>query len=151
MNKLILCLGLAAFVGTSLSARAEDVAEVKISAEKLTLFYDTKEFTVKAGQKVKLTLANPAGSPFPHNLLIVKPGKKDVVGMASNTAMTDPTYLTEKNAIPESEDILHHTTLVQAGEEDTIEFTAPEEPGDYPYLCTYPGHWAVMNGVMHVE
>lgn len=151
MNKLILCLSAVAFLGSMLPLQADDVAEITVETEQLTLFYKTKEFTVKAGQKVKLTLSNPAGSPFPHNLLIVKPGKKDVVGMASNTAMTDPKYLTEKNAIPESEEILFHTKLVQPGTTDTIEFTAPSEPGEYPYLCTYPGHWAVMNGVMHVE
>ncbi|MDA7922789.1 plastocyanin/azurin family copper-binding protein, partial [Verrucomicrobiales bacterium] len=86
----------------------------------------------------------------PHNLLIVKPGKKDVVGMAANAAMTDPEFMTTKQAIPESEDILFHTKLVQAGEEDTLEFTAPAEEGDYPFLCTYPGHWMIMNGVMKV-
>jgi azurin len=33
----------------------------------------------------------------------------------------------------------------------TIHFDAPKEKGDYPYLCTFPGHWMVMNGVMKVE
>ena len=33
---------------------------------------------------------------------------------------------------------------------ETIEFTAPAEPGDYPYICTFPGHWRLMNGVLHV-
>jgi azurin len=70
--------------------------------------------------------------------------------MAANAGMADPAFLTTKNAVPESAEILHHTKLVQAGDKDTIEFTAPAEPGDYPYLCTYPGHWAIMNGLMKV-
>lgn len=142
-------LTLAAAVST---AKADEVAEVKITADKLQFLYDVKEFTVKAGQKVKITLVNPADSVNrqPHNLLVVKPGKKDIVGMAANNAIADPAFLTEKQAIPESEDILFHSKLLQPGEEETIEFTAPSEPGDYPYLCTYPGHWAIMNGVMKV-
>lgn len=142
-------LTLAAAVCT---AKADEVAEVKITADKLQFLYDVKEFTVKAGQKVKVTLVNPADSVNrqPHNLLVVKPGKKDIVGMAANNAIADPAFLTEKQAIPESEDILFHSKLLQPGEEETIEFTAPSEPSDYPYLCTYPGHWAIMNGVMKV-
>jgi len=131
---------------------AQDVAEVTLTADKIQFIYDIKEFTVKAGQKVKLTLVNPADSVTrqPHNILIVKPGKLNAVGLAANAGLTDPDFLTKKNAIPKSDDILFHTKLVQPGMSETIEFTAPSEPGDYPYLCTFPGHWVLMNGVMKV-
>ena len=133
-------------------AKAEEVFEITITADKTQFLYDVKEFSVKAGQKVKITLINPADSVSrqPHNLLVVNPGTKDVVGMAANAGMADPTFLTEKQAVPDSEDVLFSSKLIQAGEEDVMEFTAPEAPGDYPYLCTYPGHWAIMNGVMTV-
>lgn len=133
-------------------AAAGDVAEITLTADKIQFIYDIKEFTVKAGQTVKLTLINPEESVTkqPHNIVIAKPGKKDVVGMAANAGLTDPKFLTEKQAVPDSEEILFHSKLVQAGAEETLEFTAPSEPGDYPYLCTYPGHWALMNGVMKV-
>ena len=129
----------------------EDAIEITLTADKIQFIYDIKEFTVKAGQKVKLTLINPEESVTkqPHNIIIVKPGKKDVVGMAANAGLTDPKFLTEKQAVPDSEEILFHSGLVQAGAKETIEFTAPAA-GDYPYLCTYPGHWALMNGVMIV-
>ena len=129
---------------------ADEVHEVKITADKMQFLYDVKEFTVKPGQKVKITLVNPEGSVQPHNLIIVKPEKMMVVGMAATTSAGDPKFLTEMEAVPESEDVLFHTKLLQPGEEDVLEFTAPEEPGDYPYLCTYPGHFAIMNGVMKV-
>jgi azurin len=152
MNKFLLTLTLTTLASGLLSARAQEAKEVTLTADKIQFIYDIKEFTVKPGQKVKLTLINPADSVTrqPHNVLIVKPGKKDVVGMAANNGMADPAFLTTKNAIPESPEILHHSKLVQAGQQDTIEFTAPAEVGDYPYLCTYPGHWAIMNGVMKV-
>jgi azurin len=136
----------------AVNARAQEALEITLTADKVQFLYDKKEFAVKPGQKVKLTLVNPADSVTrqPHNLIIVKPGKKDVVGMAANAGLADPAFLTTKNAVPESAEILHHTKLVQAGDKDTIEFAAPAEPGDYPFLCTYPGHWAIMNGVMKV-
>ncbi|MCB1235849.1 MAG: hypothetical protein KDM91_12340 [Verrucomicrobiae bacterium] len=152
--KSAICVALTSVLvaGVVLRAQAQDVAEIKITADKLQFLYDVKEFTVKAGQKVKVTLVNPAESATkqPHNLLIVKPGKKDAVGLLANAGMADPAFLTTKNCIPDSEDILFHTKLVLPGAEETLEFTAPSEAGDYPYLCTYPGHWVIMNGVMHV-
>jgi len=149
-------LGLAtlALVGLSTSnVKAQDVAEITLTADKVQFIYDIKEFTVKAGQKVKITLVNPGESitKQPHNLLIVKKGKKEVVGALANAGLTDPNFITKKNCIPESEDILHHTSLVLPGKSETIEFTAPSEAGDYPYICTYPGHWILMNGVMKVK
>ena len=29
-------------------------------------------------------------------------------------------------------------------------FQAPKQPGIYPYVCTFPGHWIIMKGVMVV-
>jgi len=152
MKNVLRSLCALSLLAGSLSLRAEEVAEITLTADKIQFLYDIKEFTVKPGQKVKLTLINPADSVTrqPHNVLIVKPGKKDVVGMAANAGMADPAFLTTKQAVPESPEILHHSKLVQPGEKDTLEFTAPTEPGDYPYICTYPGHWAIMNGVMKV-
>lgn len=152
MKATLLTLSALALLVAPLTLRADEAAEVTLTADKVQFLYDIKEFTVKPGQKVKLTLINPADSVTrqPHNLLVVKPGKDMEVGMASNAGMSDPNFLTTKQAVPESDAILFHTKLVQPGEQDVLEFTAPTEAGDYPYLCTYPGHWAIMKGVMKV-
>src|SRR5690606_35373151 len=86
MTKLLLTLSLAVLFLGSVTSQADEAAEITLTADKIQFIYDIKEFTVKAGQKVKLTLINPADSVTrqPHNVLIVKPGKKDVVGMAAN-------------------------------------------------------------------
>ncbi|MCB1242857.1 MAG: plastocyanin/azurin family copper-binding protein [Verrucomicrobiales bacterium] len=143
---------LVAAVGGTALLKAQDVSEIKLTADKITFAYDLKEFSVKAGQKVKISFTNPADSVNlqPHNMLILKPGKKEAVGALANAGLSDPNFLTTKNCIPDSEDILHHTNLLKPGETGTLEFTAPAEAGDYPYICTYPGHWILMNGVMHV-
>jgi azurin len=72
------------------------------------------------------------------------------VGALANAMLTDPQAMA-KHYVPESPDILFHTKLVQPGQVESIEFDAPAEPGDYPYLCTFPGHWLLMQGVMKVE
>ncbi|MCB1079937.1 MAG: hypothetical protein KDM64_19110, partial [Verrucomicrobiae bacterium] len=144
---LLLAAGLG--FGAAVSALAQDVAEVTITADKIQLAYDTKEFSVKAGQKVKLTLVNPADSQNlqPHNLLIIKPGKLGAMIAVVNdpSKLSNPNWIT--NPIPEGdENMLHHTKLLKPGEKETLEFTAPEEAGDYPFLCSYIGHAAIMNG-----
>lgn len=114
------------------------------------LAYDTKEFKVKAGQKVKITFNNTHPAvPQPHNLIIAKPGTKDkLLGLAM--AMAAAPDGMAKGFIPDSPDILFHTKLLQPNTSETLEFTAPAA-GDYPYLCSFPGHGLIMNGVMHVE
>ena len=112
--------------------------------------YDTKSFTVKAGQSVKLTFSNDSAVPLQHNLVIGKIGTKDAIIALANTMMTQPDALA-KGYIPESPEILWHTKLLNPKESQTLDFTAPAEKGDYPYLCTFPGHSIIMNGVMKVE
>ena len=52
---------------------------------------------------------------------------------------------------PEAPKVLHVMPMVQPGERGELRFTAPSRPGRYPFVCTYPGHWRMMNGVMTVR
>jgi azurin len=85
-----------------------------------------------------------------HNLVIVEPGALEEVGMAGNEMAKDPGGLA-KGFIPESSKILHHTSLLSPDTGEILRFNAPEKPGVYPYLCTFPGHWIVMKGEMVVK
>jgi azurin len=112
--------------------------------------YDTKAFSVKAGQKVKITFENAHPIPQPHNIVFGKPGTKDKVMMAAMQMAASPDGMT-KGYIPEGDDVLFHTKLLQPTQTEVLEFTAPAEAGAYPYLCTFPGHAMLMNGIMTVE
>jgi plastocyanin len=112
------------------------------------LLYDVREFKVKAGQPVKLIFENPDVTP--HNLLIVRPGAADEVGMAGNE-MAKSTDGFTKGFIPDSPKILHKTKLLPQNEREILRFKAPVKPGVYPYICTFPGHWLVMKGEMIVQ
>ena len=114
------------------------------------LTYDIKSFTVKAGQKLKVTFNNQSILPQPHNFILGKIGSKDRLIAAVGTMVTDPNGMA-KSYIPESPDIIIHMKLVNPGQSETLEFTVPAEKGDYPYLCSFPGHAMLMNGVMKVE
>jgi azurin len=116
------------------------------------LAFDKTELSGKAGSRITLTLNNIDGPlQQPHNFVLIKPGKIDAVGTLATAMITDPKAI-EKNYIPEqSTDIIAHTPLVQPGESVTIEFTLPTEPGDYPFMSTFPGHWLQMRGTFHVS
>jgi len=112
--------------------------------------YDITSFTVKAGGHVKITFLNQSAlAPLPHNMCICKPGSKDAMMAEANKMMTDPNAMA-KGFIPESSLILWHTKLIPPGQAETFDFIAPAA-GEYPYLCTFPGHAVTMNGVMKVE
>lgn len=127
------------------------VTEITITSEKQLFFYDIKKFTVKAGTKVKITLVVPGDAiPQPHNLVIIKPGKEAALVQQAMTLMADPNGLA-KGYIPDDKvNIVAHTKMIQPGATDVLEVEIPAEAGAYPYICTFPGHFALMKGVMTV-
>jgi azurin len=84
-----------------------------------------------------------------HNLLIIKPNSLESVGKAADE-MLKLNNAMEKSYVPDNPNVLFHTNLVNPGESFTLKFKAPKEAGDYPYVCTFPGHWRGMNGIMKV-
>lgn len=119
---------------------------VVISLKAITgLQYDLARFSVKPGAKVKLVLTN--SDDMSHNLLFTKPGARQlVVDEALKMGDKGP----ELNYIPQLPEVLWSIPVLSPGESKTLEFTAPEKPGVYPYVCTYPGHGFVMYGAMYV-
>ncbi|MEZ6044497.1 MAG: plastocyanin/azurin family copper-binding protein [Planctomycetaceae bacterium] len=97
---------------------------------------------------LELKLVNP--DVVPHNWALVKPGALKEVGEMANRLIADPEAVV-RQYIPETDQVLFYTDVVPPQEEMSIFFQAPSEPGHYPYLCTFPGHWMVMNGILIVE
>ena len=124
-------------------AKGEAGREIKVEAA-LGLQFAQKTLKVRHGERVSLTFKNP--DVVPHNWVLLKPGKLQSIGDAANKMITDPQGLAH-HYVPESPDVLVYTDMTNPGNTFTIHFTAPDQPGDYPYLCTFPGHWMVMNGV----
>jgi len=82
-----------------------------------------------------------------HNLIITKPGARmDVVNAALQLAEKGP----QMDYIPGIDAVLWSIPVISPGQTKSVTFTAPEQSGVYPYVCTYPGHGFVMYGVMYV-
>lgn len=127
-------------------ADTDALTEIRIATVVEKMQYDVKELTVKAGKRIKLTFANP--DFMPHNLLIVQPGSADEVGLAALQLGAEGFA---KQFRPDSDKIIAGTNMIDHGKEQTIEFTAPEKPGEYQYVCTFPGHHTLMRGKLHVK
>ncbi|MDC6389411.1 ThuA domain-containing protein [Maribacter sp. PR1] len=110
--------------------------------------YDVTKFEVNAGEQVELVLENP--DFMQHNLIITKPGKKEAVGAAADKMAADPDAA-ELFYIPQTDDVLFATPLLNPNDTYSLKFTAPTTPGEYPFICTFPGHWRIMQGVMVVK
>ena len=127
--------------------RIPGARDVAVEAGK-NLTYATRSITVRAGEAVNLAFWNP--DVVPHNWVLARPGSLERVGGLANRIIAEPDAAA-RHYVPRSEDVLVYTDIVPPGGSFEIWFRAPAEKGRYPYLCTFPGHWMVMNGVMVVE
>jgi len=125
-----------------------DATVIHIKAIKNEMKYDLKTFSVVAGKPVELIFENP--DFMQHNLLITQIGKLEVVGKAADKMAADPKGA-EQQYVPDMPEVLFSTKLVNPQETVRLKFVAPAKPGDYPFVCTFPGHWLLMNGIMKVE
>lgn len=127
--------------------REVTVRVVRLHTVEEEMRYDKTYFAVEAGRPVQVVLENE--DLMPHNLVITKPGQLQQVAMAGAELGTTP-GLDGKLYVPNSPDVLFATPMVNAGQRELLTFTAPTEPGEYPYVCTFPRHWMRMYGVMVV-
>jgi glucose/arabinose dehydrogenase/azurin/lysophospholipase L1-like esterase len=127
--------------------RAVGVQVVRIEAVPEQMMFDVRWFAVEANKPVQIVFVNP--DAMPHNLLITKPGALKEVGTAAS-AMAPPTDPGARAFVPDTPLVLEATRLLNWGETARLNFTAPSEPGEYPFVCTFPGHWVRMYGVMLV-
>jgi glucose/arabinose dehydrogenase/azurin len=106
--------------------------------------YDTPRLVVAPNQAVEIRFENV--DFMPHNLVIVKPGTREKVGLA--TAKMRPDELDEQGRefMADRKDILAATHLLEPGHKEALKFTTPETAGDYEFVCTYPGHYQIMRG-----
>lgn len=136
----------------------ETTEEAAEAAEPITLElnagddmkFDQDILEAKPGQKVTLVLHHTGKmtkEQMGHNFVLLKVGTD--VNAFGQAAAADK----DSDHIPASEagNIIVHTDLIGGGESTQIEFNAPTEPGNYPFLCSFPGHFGSMKGTFIVE
>ena len=129
----------------------EDIREIIITGNDAMQF-DVKKFQASPGEPLKLTFKNIGSLPkiaMGHNLVILKKGV-DALAFGQKVLASGGSV---NNALPKSllGEVLAHSKLLGPGESETIILTAPTKPGDYHYVCTFPGHFAMMRGTMEVK
>lgn len=123
---------------------AADTLELAINAVP-GMKFDRVRFQVKPETPVKMVFTNTdQQDDMDHNLVVTRPGARERVVVAAMQATPAEQY------VPKSEEVLVFTPLLKQGGSYVLRFTAPSEPGAYPYVCTFPGHGYVMYGVMYV-
>jgi putative heme-binding domain-containing protein len=109
--------------------------------------YDKDVIAVRTGKPVEFVFEN--SDMMPHNFVIAQPGSLEEIGLEAEATAQQP-GAAERNYVPRSSKILLASTLLQPRGREKLSFNAPSEPGVYPYVCTYPGHWRRMYGALYV-
>jgi azurin len=147
---LIVTAGCGGGDGSSDSASgtaSKAVTEVTITPVGNQMKFEQTEFTVPAGEEITVTFKNTAtSSAMKHNVVLLTTDEGSVVTRVGQAG----TQAADNEYIPDDAAVLAATGLADPGETVSVTFTAPSEPGSYRYLCTFPGHYATMQGTMTV-
>jgi azurin len=128
------------------SAKPAQKVELAIASVANTMTFDKTALSVPAGAEVHLVFKNNATmSTLPHNWVLVKTGTEAAVAAAGLKTGEAAGYVDVRD-----HDMVAHTPQAKPGETVDITFTAPDTPGAYPYICTTPGHYMMMKGVLTV-
>jgi len=127
--------------------RSLQLIPVSISTVPDRMKYGRSTIRVPAGAPVELRLVNP--DMMKHNLVVCASGALEKVGLAVDAFVSDPTAM-ERDWIPEMSEVLHATPMAGPGETVAVRFVTPVKPGEYPFICTVPNHWRIMQGTMIV-
>ncbi len=127
--------------------RALGVSVMVLHTIKEQMLYDKSQLVIEAGKPAQIILIND--DSMPHNVAIVAPGSAEEIGQAAEKMPPEPDS-EGRLYIPATPKLLHATRMAEPGQQIALGFTAPSEPGDYQYVCTFPGHWRRMIGTLVV-
>jgi putative heme-binding domain-containing protein len=124
-----------------------DVRVIAIGTVQERMIFDKEQIAIQAGRPVEFRFSN---SDFmPHNFVIVQQGALQEIGeMAEATALAADAKT--RHYVPTSPKVMLASRLLESNQSQSLLFEAPKEPGIYPYVCTYPGHWRRMYGALYV-
>ncbi len=120
--------------------------EISLGVRRGQLRYDREFLLVKPGARVRLRLSNV--DDMLHNWVLCAVGTD--LGALATAALQLGGDAMAKDFVPPSDRVLCHTPVIGPSQSTFVEFVAPTASGDYPYVCTLPGHASTMRGVLRV-
>ncbi|MEC8424935.1 MAG: plastocyanin/azurin family copper-binding protein [Myxococcota bacterium] len=134
----------AAAAGGALTPDAEGIVRMTASD---TMQYNGNRIEVE-GTKVQIELKHIGSmdkAVMGHNLVVLTPGTDPMAWSGTVLTAVDTDFVP-----PGDKAVVAATKLLGGGESDTISFEVPG-PGEYPFLCSFPGHVGMMKGVLVVK
>ena len=128
------------------AAAADDKCKLEITGNDM-MQYDKKELAVPADcASVTVTIHHAGKLPaaaMGHNWVLVSTPDLTAVANAGMSAGLAANYVADGD-----KRVLAHTKVIGGGESASVTFAtaALKKGGDYSYLCTFPGHNALMRG-----
>ena len=149
----IIALSLIGF--TVQSAKEEKkIGPIKIVIESNDLMkFDKSSINVEKGKAYEITLKNVGKLPkvaMGHNLIILKPGINALTFGQALITKYCATVQNEWNPVKGSMLILKQTKMLGPGEQETLKIKF-DKSGAYHYLCSFPGHFGQMRGIINVK
>lgn len=146
LTVLAVTMGLAASLAGGAWADPAPPKTITLKPEGDQMAFATTEITVQAGQEVTIVFENTATSPaMQHNVLVLNTAEEAATKRVGQAAASASNY------VPDDPAVLAATDIAKPGETTEVTFTAPDTPGEYTYVCTYPGHYVSMQGTLIVE
>ncbi len=113
--------------------------------------FSVEQITAKPGEKITVKLKTVSSFPaaaMSHNFVLLKKGVDAKAFIMAGISHKDNEYIDPAK----QSDVLAQTKLASGGQTVEVTFTAPTEPGNYEYICTFPGHFVSgMKGVLTVK
>ena len=129
------------------NSQDQDTIRITLSSDDRMKF-DMDEINVYEGQTVILKLQHTGTMPVTamgHNFVLL------TQGTSLSDFATEALKANDNEYIPvNSKEVIAHTKLIGGGESDEITFMAPSK-GTYDFVCSFPGHYAVMKGKFNVQ
>lgn len=157
MMRVFLCCAALALAGNSTAQKSVKSSNpvttdpaagrvIKLGILHGKLMYDKQRIVARPGERLVIEFTNT--DEMPHNLIICDVGTDlNKIGMA---ALALGEAAAKKQYLPDSKAILFATPMVEPEKSHALVFTAPKTPGEYPYVCTFPGHFMLMRGVLQI-
>lgn len=145
MKKLLLLLSIITLSFTSNIAFAQQTIVLESNDQ---MKFNKSQIVVKAGQTITLTLKHTGKLPkaaMGHNWVLLKAGT-DIPTFAREAMSARNTGFVPKG----SPKVIAATKVIGGGESTTITFKVTSK-GVYNYICSFPGHFSMMKGILIVR